>query len=281
MAPVPTLERPSGPETARGRELDRPIELTDADELDHELESGRMTFLEHLDELRKRLIASILGILVGCAVAFLLITRIFRFVMVPLQEMLPDGGKMITTAPTEYFMLHIKVGLLTGLVIAAPWVLWQLWLFVAPGLYSHEKRYALPFVAASSAFFFAGAAFAHYIAFPLVWQFFIGFGFDEFVVFLPRIGDVFALYVKIILGLGIVFQMPVLVFALARMGVVTAGFMIRNFKYAVLIIAVLGALLSPGGDITGQVVMGGPMLVLYVLSIGIAFVFQKRRREDD
>ena len=281
MAPVPTLDRPSRPETARDQDLDHTLDLTDPDELDQELEGGRMTFLEHLDELRKRLIASIAGIAVGCIVSFILITRIFRFVMVPLQEMLPDGGKMITTAPTEYFMLHVKVGLLTGLVIAAPWILWQLWLFVAPGLYSHEKRYAVPFVAGSSIFFFSGAAFAHYIAFPLVWQFFIGFGFDEFVVFMPRVGDVFALYVKIILGLGIVFQMPVLVFAMARMGLVTAGFMVRNFKYAVLVIAILGALLSPGGDVTGQVVMGGPMLVLYILSIGIAFVFQKRRRTDD
>lgn len=275
MASVPTLERPAEPSPTRYRDTPT-IELTDPQEL--ELEAGRMSFLEHLDELRKRLIAMIIGIAAGCAVAFAFIERIFAFVMVPLQQMLPDGGRMITTAPAEYFMLHIKVGLVVGVVLAAPWVLYQVWLFVAPGLYSNEKRYAIPFVLGASICFFSGAAFAHYVAFRVVWRFFIDFGTDEFVVFMPRIGDVFALYTKIMLGLGIVFQMPVLVLALARMGLVTARFMIRNFKYALLIIAVLGAILSPGGDIVGQMVMGGPMVVLYILSIGIAWVFQKRNR---
>lgn len=275
MASVPTLERPAEPSPTRYRDTPK-IELTDPEEL--ELESGRMSFLEHLDELRKRLIAMIIGVAAGCALAFAFIERIFQFVMVPLQQMLPDGGRMITTAPTEYFMLHIKVGLVVGVVLAAPWVLYQVWLFVAPGLYSNEKRFAIPFVLGSSICFFAGAAFAHYVAFRVVWRFFIDFGTDEFVLFMPRVGDVFALYTKILLGLGIVFQMPVLVLALARMGLVTAGFMIRNFKYALLIIAVLGAILSPGGDIVGQMVMGGPMVVLYILSIGIAWVFQKRGR---
>lgn len=275
MAPVPTLERPPRPPD----DLDRTIQLTDPDD-ELELGGGRMTFLEHLDELRKRLIAIIAGIFVGCIVSFSLLPRVFRFIMVPLQQMLPDGGRMITTAGPEYFMLHIKVGLLGGLIVAAPWVLFQVWLFVAPGLYSHEKRFAIPFVTAASVFFFGGAAFAHYVAFPVIWRFFIDFSSDEFVVFMPRIGDVFSLYMKVVLGLGIVFQMPVLVLALARMGLVTAGFLFRNLKYALLIIAILGAVLSPGGDIVGQLVMGGPMIVLYIFSIGIAWVFQKRRKAD-
>ncbi len=275
MAPVPTLERPPRPPD----ELDHTIHLTDPDD-ELELGGGRMTFLEHLDELRKRLIGMVGGILVGCIVSFSLLPRIFRFIMVPLQQMLPDGGKMITTAGPEYFMLHIKVGLLGGLVVAAPWLLFQVWLFVAPGLYSHEKRFAIPFVTGASVFFFGGAAFAHYVAFPVIWRFFIDFSSDEFVVFMPRIGDVLSLYMKIVLGLGIVFEMPVLVLALARMGLVTAGFLFRNIKYALLIIAILGAVLSPGGDIVGQLVMGGPMLVLYVFSIGVAWVFQKRRKAE-
>jgi len=275
MAPVPTLERPPRPPD----ELDHTIHLTDPDD-ELELGGGRMTFLEHLDELRKRLIGMAGGILVGCIVSFSLLPRIFRFIMVPLQQMLPDGGKMITTAGPEYFMLHIKVGLLGGLVVAAPWLLFQVWLFVAPGLYSHEKRFAIPFVTGASVFFFGGAAFAHYVAFPVIWRFFIDFSSDEFVVFMPRIGDVLSLYMKIVLGLGIVFEMPVLVLALARMGLVTAGFLFRNIKYALLIIAILGAVLSPGGDIVGQLVMGGPMLVLYVFSIGVAWVFQKRRKAE-
>lgn len=276
MSPVPTLERSSGPQTAR----DPRIELTDGDELDQELESGRMTFLEHLDELRKRLVVSIIGVACGCAISFLLLDRwIFPFIMLPIQNMLPEGGSLITTEAFEYFMLWLKVGLLSGVLIAMPLVLYQVWLFVAPGLYSHEKRFAVPFVFFSSVCFFAGAAFSHYVAFPTTWMFFVNFTAD-FVQFMPRVGPAFALYVKLLVGLGIIFQMPVLTFALARMGVVTAGFLARNFKYAVLISFVLGAFLS-GPDVMSQFMMAGPMIVLYALGIGIAWVFQKKRPSDE
>lgn len=276
MAPVPTLERSSGPPALR--DDDSRIQLTDADEL--ELDSGRMSFLEHLDELRKRLIASIIGIALGCIVSFIFIDPIFAFIVVPMKEMLPPGGSLITTEASEYFMLWLKVGFLAGLILAAPIVLYQVWLFVAPGLYSHEKRFAIPFVLFASVFFFAGAAFSHYIAFPVTWRFFINFTSD-FVAFMPRLGPAFSLYVKMVLGFGIIFQMPVLVLALARMGVVSGGFLLRNFKYATLIIFILGAVLSPGGDIPSQLMMAGPMMVLYLFSILIAYVFQKRKKAED
>ena len=273
MAPVPTLERP--PETPPVKKPDEPlIELTDPDEI--ELEGGRMTFLEHLDELRKRLIASIIGIAAGCVIAFIFLDRIFTFITLPMAQMLPEGSKLITTEPSEYFMLWFKVGFLAGLLIATPFVLYQVWLFVAPGLYSHEKRFAIPFVVSSSIFFFAGAAFSHYIAFPVTWIFFIGFRSD-FVTFMPKLSSAFSLYVKMVLGFGIIFQMPVLVMALARMGVVNARFLLRQFKYATLVIFILGAVLSPGGDIASQVMMAGPMMLLYIFSIGVAWVFQKKK----
>ena len=273
MAPVPTLERPSRPPAIRDPEDNR-IELTDADEL--ELDAGRMSFLEHLDELRKRLIASVIALAIGSVVAFIFLDRyIFPFIMLPMQQMLPDGGRLITTEASEFFMLWLKVGLLAGLLIAIPFILYQVWLFVAPGLYSHEKRFAIPFVLFASIFFFAGATFSHYLAFPVTWGFFIRFN-PSYVQFMPKIGPAFSLYVKMLLACGAVFQMPVLVFALARMGVVTGSFLLRNFKYATLIIAILGAVLSPGGDIASQLILSGPMMVLYVLSIGIAYVFQKR-----
>jgi sec-independent protein translocase protein TatC len=278
VTPVPTLERSSGSQSAR--DPDRLVELTDAEELDHELESGRMTFLEHLDELRKRLVMSIIGVAFGCVVSFLLLDRwIFPFIMLPIQGMLPAGGSLITTEAFEYFMLWLKVGLLSGVLIAMPFVLYQVWLFVAPGLYAHEKRFAVPFVLSSSICFFAGAAFSHYIAFPTTWMFFVNFTAD-FVQFMPRVGPAFALYVKLLIGLGIIFQTPVLIFALARMGVVSAGFLARNLKYAVLISFILGAFLS-GPDVMSQFMMAGPMIVLYVVGIGIAWVFQKKRTPDE
>ena len=274
MSPVPTLERPNEPLAVK--DPDEPlVELTDPDDL--ELEGGRMTFLEHLDELRKRLIASLIGIAAGCVVAFIFLDRyIFPCIMLPMQKMLPDGGKLITTEASEFFMLWMKTGFFAGLLIAMPFILYQVWLFVAPGLYSHEKRFAIPFVFFASLFFFAGAMFSHYIAFPVTWGFFITFN-PSFVQFLPKIGPAFGLYVKMMLACGAVFQMPVLVFALARMGVVSAGFLLRNFKYAVLIIAIAGAVLSPGGDIASQMILSGPMLVLYVFSIAVAWVFQKKK----
>ena len=273
MAPVPTLERPEPP-SAREDETSL-IELTDPDEI--ELEGGRMSFLEHLDELRKRLIAGLIGLAIGCVLSFIVLdTYIVPFIMVPMESMLPQGGTLITTEATEFFMLWLKMGFFGGLLIAMPVMLYQVWLFVAPGLYSHEKRFAIPFVVTASIFFFGGAAFSHYVAFPVTWGFFIQFN-PSFVQFLPKIGSAFALYVKMALACGAVFQMPVLVFALARMGVVSARFMLRNFKYATLIIAIAGAVLSPGGDIASQMILAGPMLVLYVISIGVAWVFQKRK----
>src|SRR5262245_20524918 len=273
MAPVPTLERPEPPSA---REDDTSlIELTDPDEI--ELEGGRMSFLEHLDELRKRLISSIIAIAIGVVIAFIFLDKyIFPFIMLPMQQMLPEGGKLITTEASEFFMLWLKVGFFAGLLIAMPVILYQVWLFVAPGLYSHEKRFAIPFVLFASIFFFGGALFSHYVAFPVTWGFFITFN-PSFVQFLPKIGPAFALYVKMMLACGAVFQMPVLVFALARMGVITAKFMLRNFKYATLIIAIAGAVLSPGGDIASQMILAGPMLVLYIISIGVAWAFQKRK----
>ena len=276
MAPVPTLERP---ESASAREDDTSlIELTDADEI--ELEGGRMSFLEHLDELRKRLIASIIGILIGCVIAFIFNDKyVFPFIMLPMQQMLPEGNKLLATEASEAFMLWMKVGFLAGLLVSAPIVLYQVWLFVAPGLYSHEKRFAIPFVFVSSMFFFTGAAFSHYVAFPATWKFFIDFT-PGFITFMPKIGPAFSLYMKMLLGFGIIFQMPVLVFALARMGVVTAGFLARHFKYATLIIFILGAVLSPGTDVMSQLIMAGPMMALYTLSIGIAWVFQKKKSPE-
>jgi sec-independent protein translocase protein TatC len=275
MTPVPTLERPTEPPV---KKHDDPlIELTDPEEI--ELEGGRMTFLEHLDELRKRLIASLIGIAVGCVISFIFLNRIFEFITLPMANMLPQGSRLITTEPSEYFMLWFKVGFLVGLLVAVPFVLYQVWLFVAPGLYSHEKRFAIPFVLFASIFFFAGAAFSHYVAFPVTWQFFIKFTGD-FVAFMPKLQSAFSLYVKMLLGFGIIFQMPVLVMALARMGVVNARFLLRQFKYATLIIFILGAVLSPGGDIASQVMMAGPMMVLYVFSIGVAWAFQKRRKVE-
>ena len=250
----------------------------DPDDLSAEEEEagGKMSFLEHLDELRRRLVFSIVAVLGGFLASLFFIDRIFVFVMKPLQQILPHGGKLIYTEPTEAFMLQLKVAALAGLVLAAPVVMWQVWLFVAPGLYAREKRFALPFVAFSSLFFIGGAAFSHYVVFPTAWSFLASFT-TEYMEFMPKISSTFSLYARMLLAFGLVFQMPTVVFALARMGVVTAGFLVRNIKYAILIIFVIAAVVTPTSDVVTQAMMAAPMIVLYGFSIGIAWVFAKKK----
>lgn len=253
---------------------DRHIHLTDPDVFDDG--SSKMSFLDHLDELRKRLIWAVGGLLVGCVIAFMFVGRIEAFIMLPLVEILGPGGSFQYIDGFDPFMLFMKIGALGGLMIASPFILYQLWLFIAPGLYSHEKRFAIPFVLFSTIFFFVGAAFSHYVAFPWTWQFFKSWE-TPFMKFQPAIGPMFSTYVKMLLAFGVVFQLPTLVFFLARMGVVTAGLMISKTKYAVLVIFILAAILSPGTDVVSQALMAGPMLALYGLSIIIAWLFAKKK----
>ena len=259
LAPFPD---PSAPE-----EEDPQIDETTEESGD----GGKMSFLDHLDELRKRLILVAAALLVGFLICFAFINPIFEFIMVPLYEILPDGGRLAYTEPAEAFLLYIKIAALAGLVLATPVVLSQVWLFVAPGLYSHEKKFAIPFVVGSTFFFLLGALFSHYLLFPWAWSFFAGFATD-YMEFIPRIQPAFSLYVKLLLACGLVFQMPTIVFFMAKVGAVTAGFLARNIKYAILLIFIFAAILTPTGDPVTLTMMAAPMIALYGLSIGIAWI---------
>ncbi len=237
---------------------------------------GRMSFLEHLDELRKRLLISVGALLGGFLAAFAVISYIFEFIMRPLQEILPEGGRLVYTEPTEAFFLYIKIAALAGLVLAIPIILYQMWRFVAPGLYAREKKFAIPFVFFATVFFVGGALFSHYMLFPWAWTFLAGFTTD-YMEFFPRIQPAFSLYVKLLLACGIVFQMPTVVFFLARVGAVTPGFLVRNTKYAILLIFIFAAVLTPTGDPVVLTLMAAPMVALYGFSIAIAWAVQPRR----
>jgi sec-independent protein translocase protein TatC len=271
MAPVPL------PDPQDARPLDDELE----DEFDGDEDDGaggKMSFLEHLDDLRQRLIWSIVSALGGFVVGLVFIGPIFGFIMHPLAATLPEGRQLIYTEPTEAFLLQLKVAALAGLVIAAPAIMWQVWLFIAPGLYRREKHFAVPFVLSSSLLFVGGAAFSHYVVFPLAFRFFGGFTTD-YMEFLPRIQPVFSLYVRMLIAFGLMFQMPVLVFTLARLGLVTAGFLWRNTKYAIFLIFVVAAIITPP-DVVSQVLMAAPMMLLYVLSIGIAWLVAPKTDRD-
>jgi sec-independent protein translocase protein TatC len=237
---------------------------------------SKMSFLEHLDELRKRIIYVVYALVAGCAIAYIFIGKIFDFIMKPMQAILPPGGYLQYTGGPDIFMLYVKIGFLVGIFLASPLILWQVWKFIAPGLYTHEKKFAIPFVLMSTIFFVSGGLFAHYVAFPWTWAFFAGFQLD-YMKFVPKADEAFAMYTKMILGFGVIFEMPTLVFFLARMGVVSGRLLLKYFKYAFLAIFIIAAVISPGTDMMSQLMMAAPMLVLYILSIGIAFVFQKRR----
>ena len=238
--------------------------------------SGKMSFLEHLDELRKRIVQACLGVAVGILVSFAFINYIVNFILRPTQKVLPTGSRMIYTQPGEAFGLYIQVSLIVGVVLAAPWIMYQVWLFIAPGLYANEKRLAIPFVTLSTVGFVGGAVFNHYIVFPWMMSFFASFNTPD-LVFMPRLEDVFDLYTKMLLGMGLVFQMPTVVYFLAKMRLVTARFLWRHFKYAILIIFIVAAVITPTGDMITQTVFAAPMLGLYLLSILIAWLVAPKR----
>jgi sec-independent protein translocase protein TatC len=240
---------------------------------------GKMSFLEHLEELRKRIINACLGIAVGIGASFFFIQRIYDFLTAPALATLPEGSRLIYTQPTEAFSLYIQISLISGAVLAAPWIMLQVWGFIAPGLYANEKKFVVPFVLFSTVGFLGGAAFNHYIAYPFIMTYFASFNTPN-LVYMPQLTYVFGLYVKMLLGLGLIFQMPTVVFFLAKMRVLTARFLLRQFKLAVLLIFITAAVITPTGDPMTLGIFAAPMLALYTLSIAIAFIVGPKRLKE-
>lgn len=236
-----------------------------------------MTFLEHLDELRQRLVRSVIALVVAFGACWGFAPRIFTFMTEPLRRAYPDI-QFIYTEPTEAFMLYMKMAFFVGIFVAAPYLLWQAWGFVAPGLHDHEKRWAIPFVAMGSLFFAGGGLFGHYVLFPVTFRFLGQFGNDEHMRFMPRISEYYTFYSWFLLGLGIVFQLPVVIFILSRIGLVTPGFLMRQFKYAVLMAFVVSAIVTPTPDMVTQSLLALPMIGLYLLGVVIAWLFGRPRR---
>ena len=250
------------------------------DDDDDSAVAGKMSFLEHLDELRKRIVNSLIAICVAVVLGFYWIYQIVDFILAPTRKALPPGVKLIYTQPGEAFSLYVTIALIMGVIIAAPYIMYQVWMFIAPGLYANEKRLAIPFVVFTTAGFILGAAFNHYIAFPFMMAFFASFNTPD-LAFMPKLEDVFGLYTKMLIGMGLVFQMPTVVYFLARIKLITAHFLAVNFKYAFLLIFIVAAVITPTGDMMTQTIFAAPMLGLYILSIIIAWVVGPKRRKDE
>jgi len=239
----------------------------------------KMSFLEHLEELRVRLVHAAVALCVGFALCWNWRGEIFHFLTQPLRSAFPEI-KFIFTGPSEALFLYMKMVFFVGIFVAAPYILWQVWAFIAPGLYAHEKGYAYPFIFFGSLFFIGGAAFGHFYLFPLTFRFLGAFGGED-MDFMPKVDEYFSFYSWFLLGLGLVFQLPIVIFVLSRIGLVTPGFLLRNFKYAVLAAFIIGAVITPTPDMVIQTFVALPMVGLYLLGVLVAFLFGKKREAPD
>jgi sec-independent protein translocase protein TatC len=237
-----------------------------------------MSFLEHLEELRGRLVRSLLALVAGAVVSWNFRTTTFRFLTQPLRQALPDV-QFIAISPAEALFLYMKMAVFVGIFLSMPYVLYQVWAFVSPGLYPHERRYVLPFIFFGTFFFLGGGLFGHYVLFPMTFGFLATFGGAE-IKLMPRVAEYFSFYSWFLLGIGIVFQTPVVIFVLSRIGLVTPRFLLRHFKYAVLIAFIVAAVITPTPDAVTQSALAVPMLALYLLGVAVAWLFGKPRRKE-
>jgi sec-independent protein translocase protein TatC len=242
-------------------------------------ELRRMTILEHLEELRKRIMWSIVAVIVGFLLCWYWAQPLFAWMAVPITQFLPAGEKLAFTGLVDPFMLYMKVALLAGVFVASPVILWQFWLFVSPALYRHERSIVVPFVVLTTVFFLSGGYFGYKIAFPMVVKFLLSVGQDFRQVI--TINEYFSMASKVILGLGLVFELPVLIMVLARFGIVTAKFLLKYFRFAVLIIFIIAAIITPTPDIPTQCVFALPMIGLYLLGVLVAWLFGKKRPVEE
>jgi sec-independent protein translocase protein TatC len=239
-----------------------------------------MSLLEHLDELRKRLIHSGIYLAVGFFIAYGFRQRLFSFMEQPIVSALKQhhlDPHLVYLNPVDPFNFFIKISLVGGAILASPFILFQVWLFIAPGLYRQEKRYILPFMTATVGLFLAGAFFGYHYVYPGALNFLIGYG-DQFRP-MVTVGEYTELFMTVILGLGITFELPILIFFLALFGIVSASWLWKNVRYAILIIFIISAIITPTPDVLSMCIFAAPMLVLYLISIGVAYMVHPTRRE--
>ncbi len=238
----------------------------------------RMALLDHLTELRGRLVKALIGFAVAFALCWIWVKPIADFLARPIYRFLPAGEKLIFLGVTDPFILYVKVAALAALFVASPWVAWQVWRFISPGLYKREKLWAIPFVMAASFFFVAGGAFAYLVAFPFAVEFLLGMGaaWDAQIA----VDRYYRFLLYVILGLAVMFELPVVIFLLAQMGLVTPRFLIRHFRWAVLLIFIAAAFITPTPDVVNLCLFAVPTIGLYLLGVGAAALTTGRKRDS-
>jgi sec-independent protein translocase protein TatC len=238
------------------------------------MDEKKLPLTSHLQELRKRLILSFIAIGVGFALCYTFADSIFNILAAPLMKMMPKGGSLIFISVAEAFFTYMKVAFIAGIILTSPFILYQIWAFVAPGLYQKEKKYVIPFVLGGSFFFVLGVLFAYYVAIPVGFRFLLGYATD-FIKPMPSMKEYLSFSIKFLLAFGLVFEFPVVLVLLARIGVVDAKTLGRQRKYAILLIFIFAAVMTPP-DIISQVLMALPLMGLYELSILLSKIFGKK-----
>src|SRR5579863_5922141 len=241
-----------------------------------------MGFLDHLEELRKRVVYSIIAVAVGFGVCWWKAEWLYGFMQKPIVDVLRKHGlpeKLVFLSPTEPFNLYLKIAAMAGLFLTSPYVLYQVWMFISPGLYRNEKKYVVPFMVSTITLFVAGGYFGYKIGYPRALDVLIDFGarFQPMIT----INEYTQLFLTIIVGMGLIFEMPVIVFFLSFMGVLSPGFMLQNYRYAILIVFIIAGIVAPP-DIVNMCIFAAPMVGLYGLSLGVAYLVhpeQRRKRE--
>jgi sec-independent protein translocase protein TatC len=253
---------------------------TPAGRLKDRQELSSMGFLEHLEELRKRIIWSIVYIGAGFSVCYWWHEQIFGWMQAPIVFALKRHNlpiNLVYTNPTDPFNMYLKISLIVGIFVASPFVLYQVWAFIAPGLYKSERRYVAPFMFSTVGLFVAGGYFAYRMVYPAALDFLIDYS-KQFTPMIT-INEYTDLFMTIVLGLGVVFEMPVLVFFLALFGIVSPGWMWRNLRYSILVIFIIAAVITPTTDIMNMCIFAAPMVILYLASIGVAYLVHPKQRK--
>lgn len=266
------------PAPASGGEPPAPTEPNGGDE-DIPEDEKPMSLLEHLGELRRRLVKGFLAILIGFFACYGFAQQLFYYLSLPLLKVMPADSKFIYTGVAEGFFVDLKVSFVAGLFVACPILFYQIWAFIAPGLYEEEKRYILPLSFCSALFFIMGGVFCYFGVFPFAFDFFMSYSTGNIVAMLS-IDEYLSFALKMMIAFGLVFEMPLFSFFLARMGIITAQKMRHVRQYAILAIFIIAAILTPP-DVFSQLMMAGPMLVLYEISIWVAVLVGKKKAEHE
>jgi sec-independent protein translocase protein TatC len=244
----------------------------------------KLSFISHLDELRKRLIRCCIAVAIGFGICYYFSEYFFlHYLAAPLNAVLPPGSKMIYTSLLEPFMTYLKIGFIGGLIVSSPYLFYQLWKFVAPGLYQNEKKWVIPFVLSSSLLFIGGAFFGYLLVFPVTFKFLASYS-NSYLQLYPKMSDYFSLTINLLLAFGLSFELPIIIFFLAKIGVVTSDFLKRKRKYFIILAFVVAAIVTPTTDPFTQTLMAVPLILLYEVGILLARWVGKQRakkREEE